>query len=160
MLLGDRIFRDRLEWAVGQPHNLPERYAAGVCSELGLDWQDAKTIADAMRQQIASLPQVSVVLSSVPPLLNLTSLAAYFCAVSRLGWRVQRFEGIFDGSAATGSSIPGTSPAQAPAREGSIPLCQLSSTGLEVNRYVRSVLCAVWPSADKLQLAIVEPCPL
>ncbi|CAL8468764.1 g8305 [Coccomyxa elongata] len=55
--LGDRIFRDRLEWAVGQPHNLPERYAAGVCSELGLDWQDAKTIVDAMRQQIASLPQ-------------------------------------------------------------------------------------------------------
>ena len=58
--LGDRIFRDRLEWAVGQPHNVPECYAAGVCSELGLDWQDAKAIADAMRQQVASLPPVSI----------------------------------------------------------------------------------------------------
>ena len=59
VILGDRTFRDKVEWSLTAPHNLPERYAASVCSELGLDWQDARAIAAALQQQITLHLQVS-----------------------------------------------------------------------------------------------------
>jgi len=50
--LGNKLFKDKVEWTASLPHNSPERYAASVCTELGLDWQDAQVIAAALRQQL------------------------------------------------------------------------------------------------------------
>jgi hypothetical protein len=57
--LGYRTFRDKVEWSLAAPHNTPKRYAASVCSELGLDWLDARAIAGALQQQISLQLQVS-----------------------------------------------------------------------------------------------------
>ncbi len=86
MTLGDRLFQDKVEWAIALPQNLPERYAASVCSELGLDWQHARAIAGALREQISLHLQVSGLLQCCFPVCEVLWLLELFPCFALHRW--------------------------------------------------------------------------
>lgn len=57
-----RILKDRLRWDLADLCNSPERYAACVSSDPGLDWKDARSIA----AKVDPLVRVRPLIGSLP----------------------------------------------------------------------------------------------
>ena len=56
--VGDQVFRDEVQWDLGDPQNTAFSYANAVCCDLGLGWDFAAAITGAVELQLAAKRQV------------------------------------------------------------------------------------------------------
>lgn len=58
MSVGSRRFRDEPVWDANDPVNIPETYASVVSQALGLNWDAAHSIRQAVQEQLRTAVQV------------------------------------------------------------------------------------------------------